>query len=135
MKVLHVLDHSVPIFSGYSFRSAAITGFQKNLGLDPVVLTSSKQGSRSNDLEEIDGVRYYRTAVAPDVLAAGLPFLKEWRLMRRLKQRATEIMVEEKVDLIHSHSPSLNGLPAWRIARNRNLPFVYEARAFWEDAA
>src|SRR5215831_8450111 len=55
--------------------------------------------------------------------------------MRRLKQRATEIMVEEKVDLIHSHSPSLNGLPAWRIARNRNLPFVYEARAFWEDAA
>ena len=55
--------------------------------------------------------------------------------MQRLKRRATEIMDEEKVDLIHSHSPSLNGLPAWRIARNRNLPFVYEARAFWEDAA
>ena len=73
MKVLHVLDHSVPIFSGYSFRSAAITGFEKKLGINPVVITSSKQGSFSNNLEEIDGVRHYRTAATPDVLAANLP--------------------------------------------------------------
>jgi len=135
MKVLHILDHSVPIFSGYSFRSAAITRFQKQLGMDPVVLTSPKHGSHSNDLEEIDGVRHYRTAALPDVSTAHLLFVKELRLMRQLKQRITEVVSEEKVDLIHSHSPSLNGLPAWRIARSLNIPFVYEARAFWEDAA
>ena len=135
MKVLHILDHSVPIFSGYSFRSAAITGFQKKLGIDPVVLTSPKHGSRSNDVEEIDGVRHYRTAILSDTSTAYLPFVKELRLMCRLKQRIAEVACEEKVDLIHSHSPSLNGLPAWKIARSLNIPFVYEARAFWEDAA
>ena len=135
MKVLHILDHSAPIFSGYSFRSAAITGFQKKLGIDPVVLTSPKHGSRSNDVEEIDGVRHYRTAILSDTATAHLPFIKELRLMRRLKQRIAEVACEEKVDLIHSHSPSLNGLPAWKVARSLNMPFVYEARAFWEDAA
>ncbi len=135
MKVLHILDHSAPIFSGYSFRSAAITGFQKKLGIDPVVLTSPKPGSRSNDVEEIDGLRPYRTAILSDTSTAHLPFVKELRLMRRLKQRIAEVACEEKVDLIHSHSPSLNGLPAWKIARSLNIPFVYEARAFWEDAA
>ena len=135
MKVLHILDHSVPIFSGYSFRSAAITRFQKPLGMNPVVLTSPKHGSGANGMEEIDGVRHYRTAVLPGTATAHLPFVKELRFMRRLKERIGEVVREEKVDLIHSHSPSLNGLPAWRIARSLRIPFVYEARAFWEDAA
>ena len=135
MKVLHILDHSVPIFSGYSFRSAAIIRFQKTLGINPVVLTSPKHGPCAKGVEEIDGVRHYRTAVLPDTSAAHLPFVKELRLMRHLKARIGEVAREEKVDLIHSHSPSLNGLPAWKIARSLGIPFVYEARAFWEDAA
>ena len=135
MKVLHILDHSVPIFSGYSFRSANIVRFQKALGIDPIVLTSSKHGSRFNDVEEIDGVRYHRTTVLPHVLGNDLPFIKEARLMRQLKARIAEVARLEQVNLIHSHSPSLNGFPAWMIARKLNLPFVYEARAFWEDAA
>ena len=135
MKVLHILDHSAPIFSGYSFRSAAITRFQKDFGLAPVVLTSPKHGSGTNSVEEIDGVRHYRTSALPDNSTAQLPFVKELQLMHRLKQRIGEVAGRERIDLIHSHSPSLNGLPAWKIARRLRLPFVYEARAFWEDAA
>ena len=37
--------------------------------------------------------------------------------------------------LIHAHSSLLNGIAARRAARRRDVPFLYEARAFWEDAA
>ena len=38
-------------------------------------------------------------------------------------------------DILHAHSPVLNALAAARAARRYNLPFVYEIRAFWEDAS
>ena len=38
-------------------------------------------------------------------------------------------------DIIHSHSPVLNGLAALLVAQWYSLPVVYECRAFWEDAA
>jgi glycogen synthase len=135
MKVLHILDHSVPIFSGYSFRSANIVRFQKALNIDPVVLTSPKHGSHSNDVEEIEGIRYHRTAALPDYSNRRLPFIKEVLLMNQLRRRIAEVVKKEKIDLVHSHSPSLNGLPAWMVSRKLKVPFVYEARAFWEDAA
>ena len=40
-----------------------------------------------------------------------------------------------KPDIIHAHSPILVGYPAFKIAKQRGIPFVYEIRAFWEDAA
>ena len=135
MKVLHVLDHSVPIFSGYSFRSANIVRFQKADGIEPVAVTSPKHGSESNSNEEIEGIRYYRTAPMCNRTGGRMPFVKEGMLMRRLRTRLERIVKTENVDIIHSHSPSLNGFPAWRIARRIGIPFVYEARAFWEDAA
>jgi len=135
MKVLHVLDHSVPLFSGYSFRSQSILRGQGALGLTPVVLTSPKHGSARDEVEEIEGIRYYRTKVLQERFVSGLPFVKEARLMSRLAGRIREIVDTEKVDLIHSHSPSLNGLASLWVASRLAIPFLYEARAFWEDAA
>ena len=135
MKVLHVLDHSLPIFSGYSFRSQSILRGQRVLGITPVVLTSPKHGSERDEIEEIEGIRYYRTKVLKDRFVSGLPFVKEARLMSRLAGRIREIVDTEKVDLIHSHSPSLNGLASLWVASRLVIPFLYEARAFWEDAA
>ena len=34
MKILHVLDHSLPMHSGYSFRTRAIVKAQQALGQD-----------------------------------------------------------------------------------------------------
>jgi len=34
LKVLHVLDHSVPLHSGYSFRTLSILREQRKLGPD-----------------------------------------------------------------------------------------------------
>jgi PEP-CTERM/exosortase A-associated glycosyltransferase len=39
------------------------------------------------------------------------------------------------VNLIHAHSPCLDGLAALAAGRTLGLPVVYEVRAFWEDAA
>src|SRR5207245_6635816 len=62
MTVLHVLDHSVPLHSGYSYRSRSIVEFQRRLGLRPVVLTSPKHGSEVAAVETIEGVCHHRTA-------------------------------------------------------------------------
>jgi len=110
-------------------------GGQVALGLTPVVLTSPKHGSARDEVEEIEGIHYYRTKVLEDGFISGLPFVKEARLISRLAGRIREIVDTEKVDLIHSHSPSLNGLASLWVASWLAVPFLYEARAFWEDAA
>jgi PEP-CTERM/exosortase A-associated glycosyltransferase len=135
MKILHVLDHSLPLFSGYSFRSQSILLGQVAIGFSPVVLTSPKQGSKRDEVEEFDGIRYYRTKVLPDHSVGRLPFVREARLVGRLAERIGEVVHQENIELIHSHSPSLNGLASLRVASKLKVPLLYEARAFWEDAA
>jgi PEP-CTERM/exosortase A-associated glycosyltransferase len=132
MKILHVLDHSLPIGSGYSYRSRSITTFQKRLGLDPVILTSPKHGSQHDSCESLEGIRHYRTGRG---WRPQLPFLQELMLMRRLAQRIGDVARIEKVSVIHAHSPLLNGLPALWAGRRLGVPVVYEVRTFWEDAA
>jgi PEP-CTERM/exosortase A-associated glycosyltransferase len=46
-----------------------------------------------------------------------------------------EVAKRVKPDIIHAHSPALNGMPAVRVGHAMNIPVVYEIRAFWEDAA
>src|SRR4029077_16017065 len=79
-RVLHVLDHSLPIGSGYSYRARSIVAFQKRLGLEPVVLTSPKQGTESDGRELVDNIPHYRTGRS----GGRLPFAREMRLMLRL---------------------------------------------------
>ena len=38
-------------------------------------------------------------------------------------------------DLLHAHSPCLNGIAALQAGRKLGIPVVYEMRASWEDAA
>ncbi|MGI5310494.1 TIGR04063 family PEP-CTERM/XrtA system glycosyltransferase, partial [Rheinheimera sp. WS51] len=64
-----------------------------------------------------------------------LPVLKEIATVLALKKRILEVVSKEKPDVIHAHSPALNGLAALLAAKNCKLPVVYEIRAFWEDAA
>ena len=129
MRILHVLDISVPMIAGYTSRSRSIVESQRELGLDPIVLTSVRQDNpHARPMEEIDGVRYYRT-----LLPAGRrqPLLE----MHHLRRRIIEVARLETPDVIHAHSSILCGLPGHAAARHLGLPSVYEIRAFWEDAA
>ena len=134
LRVLHVLDHSVPLHSGYSFRTLSILREQRRLGWETFHLTSPKQGPGPALEEEVDGWHFFRTPSA----AAGarrMPLVAEWQLMRQLQQRLLQVASQVRPQLIHAHSPVLNALPALRVGRQLGIPVVYEVRAFWEDAA
>lgn len=136
-RILHVFDHSIPLHSGYTFRSRSIILAQRALGWSTVHLTSSKHaafahGSSPLSQETVDGLVFHRTF--PGALAH-FPVLRQWDVVRTLARRIVAIAKKERVDLVHAHSPCLNGLAAIQACRELGLPFVYEVRAFWEDAA
>ena len=136
MKILHILDHSLPLQSGYAFRSQNILQAQRKRGWQPVALTSPKHEESwkgfCDRAEDISGVRYYRTGAISN---NSLPFNKEIRLMMALSRRIQEIIELEKPDILHAHSPILNAIPVLRLGRKLRIPVVYEIRAFWDDAA
>jgi PEP-CTERM/exosortase A-associated glycosyltransferase len=61
--------------------------------------------------------------------------VNQLHVISSLAQRVEEVAKREKPDILHAHSPALNGLAAQRVAQKLGLPVVYECRAFWEDAA
>ncbi len=134
MRILHILDHSIPLHSGYTFRTAAILREQRALGWETFHLTSEKQVN-CDVLEEMsDGLHFYRTPKNNGLLSR-LPVLNQVAVMQGLEKRLNEIIPLVKPDILHAHSPVLNALPAIRAGRKFGIPIVYEVRAFWEDAA
>ncbi len=130
--VLHVLDTSVPNLSGYAVRSRYVMEFQRRAGWHPVAVTSDRHRT-DRDREEFNGITYYRSRLAGKAARSAIG--RDLRLMRRLRRDILRIARDESVGVIHAHSPVLCGLPAWSAARTLGLPFVYEVRALWEDAA
>lgn len=134
MRILHVLDHSVPLHSGYTFRTLAILREQRKLGWETFHLTGPKQNSGEVLEDSAEGLHFYRTPPAKGALA-GLPALGEIELMAQLTRRLEQVVREIRPDVLHAHSPVLNAIPALRVGRRLGIPVVYEVRAFWEDAA
>ena len=127
MKILHVLDHSIPLHSGYTFRTLSILREQRKLGWETVHLTTPKQGPSQAESEEADGLTFYRTSSEK-----GTGLLAQMRLTAK---RLREVIGKTQPDIIHAHSPVLNALPSLWVGWRLNLPVVYEMRASWEDAA
>lgn len=134
MKILHILDHSIPLHSGYTFRTLAILQEQRKLGWDIYNVTSAKHVAVTESIEEVDGFKFYRSET-PKGLMAKMPVLSQLAIIQSLSKRLDEIIPELKPDVLHAHSPALNGIAAIRAAKKHNIPLVYECRAFWEDAA
>jgi PEP-CTERM/exosortase A-associated glycosyltransferase len=134
MRVLHILDHSIPLHSGYTFRTRAILREQRALGWETFHVTGSKQNSEDMLEETVDGLHFYRTPASKGPLAR-LPVLNQKEVIDGLTQRLAEIIPQVKPDVLHAHSPSLNAVAALRAGRRFGIPVVYEVRAFWEDAA
>jgi PEP-CTERM/exosortase A-associated glycosyltransferase len=131
MRILHVLDHSLPLHSGYAFRTRAIVKAQLAQGFEVACLTGPRHAAQGPDPEVVDGITFYRTrrpAPAPAPLG-------EWREIKALSARLDTLIEEWRPDQLHAHSPVLSALAALPVARRRGLPLVYEIRAFWEDAA
>ena len=131
MRILHVLDHGLPLHSGYAFRTRAIVKAQLAQGWQVACLTGPRQGPAGPDPEMVDGISFYRT---PPLRPWPSP-LGEIREVRALRRRLDRLVGEWQPDQIHAHSPVLTALAVLPIARRHGLPLLYEIRAFWEDAA
>ncbi len=134
MRILHILDHSIPLHSGYSFRTLSILQQQRALGWETFHLTGPKQGDGGALEETVDGWHFYRTPASKHLLAS-VPGLAEIGLMGSLTRQIEQVARRIKPDVLHAHSPVLNVIPALRVGRRLGIPVVYEIRAFWEDAA
>ena len=134
MRILHVLDHSLPLHSGYAFRTAAILREQRALGYETLHLTTPRQNGGTALFEDVDDLGFHRTPLPVNPLGR-LPGARYLQEMRATARRIDELVMERTPDILHVHSPVLNALPAMWIGRRHALPVVYEVRALWEDAA
>ncbi len=134
-RILHVLDHSLPLHSGYTFRTRAIMKAQIAAGWDVRGITSVRQyqhgEARGQSQQEAEGLIFHRTMAD----AGGPPLLREYREVSALADSIVALHTQWPFDLLHAHSPALNGLAAAWAAQRLGLPLMYEIRAFWEDAA
>jgi PEP-CTERM/exosortase A-associated glycosyltransferase len=131
MRILHVLDHSLPMHSGYTFRTRAIMKSQQALGLDVRGITGLRHVADGPVVEEADGLLFHRTLGE----AQGRTGLREWREVCRLADAIVALAKDWRPDVLHAHSPALCGAAALRAGKRLGIPVVYEIRAFWEDAA
>jgi PEP-CTERM/exosortase A-associated glycosyltransferase len=131
MRILHVLDHGLPLQSGYTFRTRAIVKAQIERGWEPICLTGPRHASEAPGPETIDGITFHRTTDVP----AGPTPLREYREIAAFSRRIDEVIRAVRPDQLHVHSPVLNALAAHRPARRHGVPLLYEIRAVWEDAA
>lgn len=134
MHILHILDHSIPLHSGYTFRTRNILLQQRARGWKTSHITGLKQGFSSDPVEVVDELTFFRTPATEGFLDR-LPLVNQWRVINTLAKRLKQVVNDVKPDILHAHSPALNGLAALKVSQQTGIPVVYECRAFWEDAA
>lgn len=134
MRILHVLDHSIPVASGYSYRTRAIIEQQRSMGYDTEQITSSKHPRCDAPQEEIDGLRFHRVN-AVGGMTSRLPVIRQIDVIKSLRRRLHEVVAKSSPDVLHAHSPCLVGVATLGVGRRHGIPVVYELRALWEDAA
>ncbi len=133
IRVIHILDHSLPAQSGYTFRTRAILKAQQALGWHVTALTGRRHPRKGPEREVIDGIEFVRT---PRIDRAPFPApLGEADEIAALSRRLDALVREARPHILHAHSPVLDALATWPVARRHRLPWLYEIRAFWEDAA
>ena len=127
MRILHILDHSLPLHSGYTFRTLSILQEQKRFGWETTHLTGPRQNSAERLEETVDGWHFFRTPFAGKGLAR-LPAVAEIVMMGALTRRLDAVARQVRPQLLHAHSPVLNAIPALRVGRRLGIPVLYEVR-------
>ncbi|NGZ28644.1 MAG: glycosyltransferase [Magnetococcales bacterium] len=131
IRVLHLLDHSWPLRSGYAVRSQAILSTQVSAGLQVALLTSGKHPAQEEREGEREGITYFRTPYG----GATHGWQQLGGMVTSTARRLLAVCQEWRPQILHAHSPALLGMVANWVGWRLNLPVVYEIRAFWEDAA
>ncbi|MCL6582160.1 MAG: hypothetical protein K6U11_00835 [bacterium] len=129
VKILHILDHSLPYVTGYSLKTYRLIKLQRDLGLTPLVITSPRHEIVSNSLELIDGIYHYRTFPpmrrGDDFKRHCLP-QEEKLSISILQQAISELVSRQRIHLIHAHLPCTSGLAALEVCRREKIPMLYD---------
>src|SRR3546814_1453689 len=80
-RILHILDHSLPMHSGYTFRTRAILKAQIAMGWEVACVTGQRHTASGPDVETVDDLEFHRTQGE----ARGPSTLREWREDRKSK--------------------------------------------------
>lgn len=131
-RILHILDHSLPLHSGYTFRTRAILRAQIAQGWEVKGVTGHRHSAKGPAIETVDGLTFHRTTTPH---RGGPAVLRELREIADHEAAIEAVVRDWRPDILHAHSPVLNAIAAQRVARRYNIPLIYEIRAFWEDAA
>ena len=87
-RILHVLDHSLPLHSGYAFRTRAILHAQRGMGLDVRGITGLRHSLAGPDVEQAERLTFHRTRGT----ASGPAGLREWREVSALTEAILTIV-------------------------------------------
>jgi glycogen(starch) synthase len=126
MRILHVLDHSPPGASPYTWRVMAILRQQRALGWQTCHLTGPHHAAftRGSTGAVAGDWHFYRTAAHDQ--AGRLPLLGA---VSHLARRLQQVVQLTRPDLLHAHSPLENTLAALRVGRRHGVPVVVEIHA------
>ena len=91
VKILHLLDHSLPLQSGYSFRTIGILSAQRKRGWETVQMTTPKQYRFDGAVDLVDGWTFYRT-LRPSSASQKLPVIRELSQMWASRQRLDQVI-------------------------------------------
>jgi glycogen(starch) synthase len=109
-RVLHILDHSLPLHSGYTFRTRAILKAQLAQGVDVRGVTGLRHTADGAAAEVVDGLPFHRTPGR----VTGPAGLREWREIGAHAQAVVALARDWRPDVLHAHSPALAGMAAMR---------------------
>lgn len=119
MRILHVLDHSIPVHTAYSHRTLSLLRQQRALGWHTVQLTGPAQGPVETADRNRDGWHFIRTAPGP----AWAPQLL---LARRMARRIRHAVRLARPDILHAHPPVLNAVAALWAGWRSEVPVLVE---------
>ncbi len=142
MKILFVMEDSIPRDMGCPVRNKYLMENLKEMGLDVLGLTSPFMellpGELGKGWEIINDIRYHRSQYLNSIKNVSNPILrwaKRVPMFTKYCKLLEAICLQEKPDIIHSITSYFNGNAANRIGMKLNIPRLYEVRSVAGSAA
>lgn len=125
MRVLHVLDHSLPYADGYGYRASSLIKALNAKGIDTLQVTGVAHDQFDSDIENVGGLDFIRTQKGKNPFVK-IPALGELSGRRKLRKNVEQILKDNSVDIIHVHGPAHNVVAVSKIAKQNNIPIHYD---------
>lgn len=151
-KVLHLINHTSPVETGYTVRTNAILASLRSLGVQSVVATApdfvpklAKEQRKAVPAERFLHDALHLHHIRPAYISLALRLLEalgrvrgSWRLSQAIQTREAlrfyRRAASRGFDLFHAHSPYQNAVYAEWLSSRFSKPFIYEMRGLWEES-